>query len=130
MNHTDRDCEIWLDSEGSLAGTKKQFGPSLRAPPFFPSKRNVVAVPGFFSQKRTAQNVQPIEARPKEGGKPNAAPRVREEPTVVQILEPMDRELNAQLRGKSVNINVPQFSENGERDIKSQDPINSPQISI
>ena len=49
MDHLDRDCDIWLESEGSLAEAQKQFGPSLRAPPFFLSKRSVVAVPGFYS---------------------------------------------------------------------------------
>ena len=44
MDHLDRDCEIWLDSKGSLAETQKQFGPLLRAPPFFPSKRSVVVL--------------------------------------------------------------------------------------
>ena len=38
LDHSDHDCEIWLDSDGSLAETQKQFGLSLRAPPFFPSK--------------------------------------------------------------------------------------------
>ena len=74
--------------------------------------------------------MQPTEARPKEGGEPNATPQVREEPTVVQIPDPTDKELNAQLKEKSENINVPQFSENGERDINSQDPINFPQFSV
>ena len=49
MDHLDRDCEIWLDSKGSLAETQKQFGPLLRAPPFFLSKRSVVVVSGFYS---------------------------------------------------------------------------------
>jgi len=53
MDHSDCDSEIWLDREGSLVETQKQFRPSLRAPPFFPSKRSVVAIPGFYSQKRT-----------------------------------------------------------------------------
>ena len=129
INHSDHDCEIWLDSEDSSTETQKQFRPSLRAPSFFPSKWNVMAVPGFFSKKRTTPKVQPTEARPEEGGETNADPHVKEEPTVVQILETTDKEINAQLRGKSVNINVPQFSENGDRGIKFQDPIKSPQNS-
>ena len=49
---------------------------------------------------------------------------------MVQIPDPTDKELNDQLKEKSENINVPQFSENGERDINSQDPINFPQFSV
>ncbi|XP_030936742.1 uncharacterized protein LOC115962005 [Quercus lobata] len=82
---------------------------------------------GWIAKKCTAPKSQPIEARPKEGGETNADPRVREEPMVVKNLESVDREVNAQLRGKTVNINAPHYSENGYRGIKFQDPINSPQ---
>lgn len=51
MDHSDRDCEIWLDSEGSLAESQKQFGPSLRAPPFFPSKRSRGSCPRFLQSE-------------------------------------------------------------------------------
>ncbi|XP_030970096.1 uncharacterized protein LOC115990400 [Quercus lobata] len=33
LNHDDRDCEVWLDSEGSLKVEEQKFGPWLRAPP-------------------------------------------------------------------------------------------------
>ena len=45
---------------------------------------------------------------------------------MVQNLEPADKEVNAHLRGITVNINAPHYSENGYRGIKFQDPINSP----
>ena len=80
MDHLDRDCEIWLDSKGSLAETQKQFGPLLRAPPFFPSKQSVVVVSGFYSQKCIAPKLQPIKARPEDGREINANSRIREEP--------------------------------------------------
>lgn len=127
MDHLDRDCEIWLDSKGSLAETQKQFGPLLRAPPFFLSKRSVVVVSGFYSQKRIALKSQPIKARPKDGREINANSRIREELTVVYNVISVESELNAHLREKTVKTNAHHYSGNGFMGIKSQDPINSPQ---
>ena len=97
MDHSDCDCEIWLDSEGSLAETQKQFGPSLCAPPFFPSKRSVVAVPGFYSQKRTVPKSHAIEARPEYGSESNDESRAMAELMVVHNLESSDSSLKAHL---------------------------------
>ena len=33
LNHDDRDCDVWLDSEGSLKVEEQKFGPWLHAPP-------------------------------------------------------------------------------------------------
>ncbi|KAK9999213.1 hypothetical protein SO802_018816 [Lithocarpus litseifolius] len=43
--------ELWVESEGSFSKESKQFGPWIRAPPFFPSRKNVIKVPGFFSRR-------------------------------------------------------------------------------
>ena len=48
---------------------------------------------------------------------------------VVQILEYTDRGINAQLKGKAINNNTPQFSDNSDRGIQFQNSINSLQIS-
>lgn len=42
---------IWLDSEGTLLPNQRQFGPSLRAPPFVPSRRTMISIPGFYKSK-------------------------------------------------------------------------------
>lgn len=51
LTHDDKDCSVWIDSEGSLINDQKQFGPSLRAPPFLSSQKNMVSVPGFHKSK-------------------------------------------------------------------------------
>ncbi|XP_050241252.1 uncharacterized protein At4g02000-like [Quercus robur] len=51
LSHVDRDCEVWMDSEGTLKTEDQQFGPWLRAPPFLVSRKKVVSVPGFFTKK-------------------------------------------------------------------------------
>lgn len=64
LDHTDQDFDIWLESEGSLAENQKQFGPSLCAPPFFPSRRSVFAVPGFYTLKRKTTMPSASETMP------------------------------------------------------------------
>ncbi|XP_050289951.1 uncharacterized protein LOC126728125 [Quercus robur] len=39
LTHDDRDYDIWIESEGTLKNDQKEFGPSLRAPPFMASKK-------------------------------------------------------------------------------------------
>ena len=56
--HDDKDCEMWVDSEGSLKPEDQQFGTWLRAPPFVAFRKNVVSIPGFFMKKRTENTAQ------------------------------------------------------------------------
>lgn len=51
LEHDDRDCDLWLESEGSLTDNQKQFGPTLRAAPFVPSRKSVISVSGFYKSK-------------------------------------------------------------------------------
>ena len=50
LTHDDRDCEQWVESEGSLSNESKQFGPWIHAPPFFPSRKNIIKVPDFYTR--------------------------------------------------------------------------------
>ena len=127
LDHSDRDCEIWLDSEGHLVETKKQFGPSLRAPPFFPSKQSVVAILGFYSQKCTTPKSHAIEARPEDGGEINDDSRAMEELTVVHNMDSADKSLKAHLWEKMDTPNDPHYLGNGYTGNKPQDPNISPQ---
>ena len=52
LTHDDRDCRLWIESEGSLSHEAQQFGPWLKATPFIPSRRYMVKVPGFFAGKK------------------------------------------------------------------------------
>ena len=52
LGHEDRDCELWVESEGSLLPESQQFGPWLKAAPFVPSRKYVVKVPGIFNAKK------------------------------------------------------------------------------
>ncbi|XP_050273150.1 uncharacterized protein LOC126716163 [Quercus robur] len=52
LDHDDKNCEIWLQSEGSLDQSNKKYDSSIRAKPVFPSSRHVVHVPGYFEGRK------------------------------------------------------------------------------
>ena len=56
--HNDRDCEIWIESEGTLRNDQKEFSPSLRAPPFVVSKKNNIVVPGYYSTRKVSMKAR------------------------------------------------------------------------
>ena len=58
LSHVDRDCEVWMDKEGTLKPEDQQFGPWLHAPPFLVSRKKVVSVPGFFTKKPNSKATQ------------------------------------------------------------------------
>ncbi|KAK9992096.1 hypothetical protein SO802_027081 [Lithocarpus litseifolius] len=51
LSHNNRDCEVWIQSRGTLTPEQKQFGPHLRAKPFMPGGKNVFFVPGIFERE-------------------------------------------------------------------------------
>nr|XP_023897161.1 uncharacterized protein LOC112009046 [Quercus suber] len=59
LTHDDKDCELWINSEGTLKPEEQQFGPWLRASPFLASRKKVVSVPGFFAKKPSNAQAQP-----------------------------------------------------------------------
>ena len=52
LTHNDRDCELWLDSEGTLEETDKRYGPWIRAEPFASSCKAMITVPGFYVKNK------------------------------------------------------------------------------
>ena len=52
LTHNDRDCEIWINSDGMLKAGDQEYGPWLRAP-FTPNpKRSMVVVPGYYENRK------------------------------------------------------------------------------
>ena len=49
-----------------MSNESKQFGPWICAPPFFPSRKNVIKVPGFY----TRRGQEPSATPPPTMGKP------------------------------------------------------------
>ena len=54
FDHDDKDCKVWLNSEGTLTPEQRQFNPSLRAAPFFPLRKQVVSVPSFYKSRKSS----------------------------------------------------------------------------
>ena len=48
FDHSDKDCDIWIESKGTLQISFQQFGSWLRANQTSPSKKNVVHTPSFY----------------------------------------------------------------------------------
>ena len=66
LNHNNKDYGLWLDSKGMFLQNQRQFGQSLKAPPFAPSRRTVISIPGFYKSKmgpsRHATNKDQVHA--------------------------------------------------------------------
>lgn len=51
FSHNDQDYEIWIDSEGSLVESDREYGPWLRASPMIGTRKSVVAISSFYTKK-------------------------------------------------------------------------------
>lgn len=57
LTNADKDCELWIESERTLRPKQRQFGPSIRARVFVPSRKNVISVPGFYKAMKKTSHV-------------------------------------------------------------------------
>ena len=68
FNHGDKDCDIWIQSKGTLQVSSQQFGAWLRAPPAASTNSKVIRVSGYYenrkenisTQRRKAEKQRPI----------------------------------------------------------------------
>ena len=52
LTRSDRDCEVQINSDGTLKSRDQEYGPWLRAP-FTPNpKQSMVVVPGFYEVRK------------------------------------------------------------------------------
>ena len=51
FDHSDRDCDTWIQSSGTLKVEEQQFGSWIRATQSGPPKKNVVRVSGFYEER-------------------------------------------------------------------------------
>ena len=50
LDHSNKDCEIWIESNGTLKVVNQKFGPWIRASPLPPPKRSVIVVQGYYEK--------------------------------------------------------------------------------
>uniref|UniRef100_A0A7N2N1I1 DUF4283 domain-containing protein n=1 Tax=Quercus lobata TaxID=97700 RepID=A0A7N2N1I1_QUELO len=58
LTHNDRDCDRWIESEGSLTDADKEYGAWLKASPWSGARNSVVEVPGFYSKMKAERTGQ------------------------------------------------------------------------
>ena len=68
LTHNDRDCELWMESEGTLRTQQKEFGPGIRVAPFVASRNNVIIVLGSYTSRKNPASGSCMEFQPMNGG--------------------------------------------------------------
>ena len=63
LTHSDKDCDLWLDSEGTLDLESHRYGAWMHAPPFSPTKKATIFVSGFYANRKGG-----VAKHPQEGG--------------------------------------------------------------
>ena len=51
LTHDDKNCELWIQSRGTLTTEQQQYGPNLRSPPFRLAGKDVIYVPGYYDRR-------------------------------------------------------------------------------
>ena len=59
LNHVDRDCDLWIESEGKLTKENQAYGAWIRATFFGKGRSSVLKVSGFYAAKK-AQKKQVV----------------------------------------------------------------------
>lgn len=59
LTHSNKDCDLWLDSEATLTIQSRQFGAWMRAPLFSPTKKYTIVIPGIYANRKTGGGRQP-----------------------------------------------------------------------
>ena len=52
LDHADKDCKVWIQSNGTLKMKDKRYDSSIRALPFFSSKKNAICMLGYFESHK------------------------------------------------------------------------------
>ena len=63
LSHDDKECELWLKSNGNLPLERQQYGHWIKASLFNPSKRQVIEVKGYDLEPMAGPVVQSERGR-------------------------------------------------------------------
>ncbi|KAK9994313.1 hypothetical protein SO802_024016 [Lithocarpus litseifolius] len=106
LDHSDRDCVKWIESDGTLDNREREYGPWIRAAPNQMRRKSMVVVPGFY------------EARKKGGLKSNTS--------VTEIQKPVRKEGKGQ--ANHANLAVEKIAVNSEEE--NTEEINALENSV
>ena len=107
LDHNDRDCNLWIQSNGSLKMDQQQFGSFLRASPYESFGRDMIYMLGYYEEKsskareKKAKIVAHMAARAASAAPP-LSPMVPERETeeIVGSINSCSMELNAEINGE------------------------------
>ena len=87
LTHSDKDCDLWLDNEGTLDLESRQYGAWMHASPFSPAKKATIVVSGFYANKKGGVAKHPQEGGPVlSSGKPYPVKRKSTTPPKVALV--------------------------------------------
>ena len=66
LDHDDKNCDLWIQSKGTLKTENQQFGSYLRAAPYTSAGKDVIFVPGYYENRsrRSSQSPSPAVVIP------------------------------------------------------------------
>ena len=50
FDHDNKNCDLWIQSKGTLTEAQQQFSPNLRALPYQSTGKSVIFVPGYYER--------------------------------------------------------------------------------
>ena len=50
LDHDNKNCDLWIQSKGTLTEAQQQFGPNLRALPHQSTCKNVIFIPRYYER--------------------------------------------------------------------------------
>ena len=56
LSHDDKNCDLWINSKGTLKVKNQQFGSCLRAAPYTSAGKDVIYVPRYYEDRYSRQN--------------------------------------------------------------------------
>ena len=56
LSHDDKNCNLWINSKGTLKVKNQQFGSCLRAAPYTSAGKDVIYIPGYYEDRYLRQN--------------------------------------------------------------------------
>ena len=101
LTFDDTNCELWLESEGTLSIESQQFGPWICVAPFMSSQRNFVIVPDFCTRKKDGR-----EAASSTSSRKPPVVVVRMGKPSLEIFRP-EKERTKTIQRENISLNFP-----------------------
>ena len=120
LDHADKDCEAWIQSNGTLKLKDKRYDSNIRTLPFYPSNKNTICVPTYFeTQKQKLKERATFTMKSNRRGKPDVPCRQQEKPEKEGASSLAD--INADLNSNKLD-STPSFQ--SQNDAINDDTIN------